>query len=327
MISVIVPVYNQQRYLDRCIKSILSQSYRYIEVILVDDGSTDSSGEICDYYKKIDNRILVIHKKNGGLSDARNEGIRHAKGEYLCFIDSDDFVDSRMLEILYGNLVKYNADISIANLWWINENDVIQTDKEKERVEAYKREEIDWLLLENDFEYRWSIVIACNKLFRRKLFENCSFEVGKIHEDEFFIHHILNKADVLTYSNIKTYYYMKHCESITGRASDKRIYDAIDAYNDRLTFWIQKEKHELVRRLVEQLMTIYRGMYYELDYGELKDGNAVKRYIRRFYRKIVLLNWKYKNITFGEALRNYLWGMNPYLIEVYDTKIDKRRKE
>ena len=112
LISIIVPVYNVEKYIRRCINSILNQTYQYLEIILVDDGSTDNSGLICDKYAHMDNRITVIHKKNGGLSSARNTGIDIAKGAYIGFIDSDDWIAPETYEVLYRNLVHYDADVS-----------------------------------------------------------------------------------------------------------------------------------------------------------------------------------------------------------------------
>ena len=110
-ISLIVPIYNVELYLSQCVESILIQTYTNLEVILVDDGSTDNCGKICDDYRNIDSRIIVIHKQNGGLSDARNTGIEIATGNYLCFIDSDDWIEPDMIEFLYNNLVNYDADL------------------------------------------------------------------------------------------------------------------------------------------------------------------------------------------------------------------------
>ncbi|MDU2552528.1 MAG: glycosyltransferase family 2 protein, partial [Staphylococcus epidermidis] len=112
-ISIIVPVYNVENYLKKCVESILSQTFTDFELLLVDDGSTDSSGEMCDELKRLDERIKVIHKENGGLSSARNAGIDVAKGKYLTFVDSDDYIDTHMLEVLYKNMVHEDADLSI----------------------------------------------------------------------------------------------------------------------------------------------------------------------------------------------------------------------
>ena len=113
MISIIVPVYNVDKYIERCIQSIINQTYKNLEIILIDDGSTDKSGAICDKYSKIDNRINVIHKKNGGLSEARNVGLDIARGDYIGFVDSDDYIHPQMYELLYKNLIGTSADISI----------------------------------------------------------------------------------------------------------------------------------------------------------------------------------------------------------------------
>lgn len=112
-ISIIVPIYNVEKYIEKCIQSILNQTFSDFELILVNDGSTDSCGEICDKYKKLDDRIIVIHKVNGGLSSARNAGIDIARGEYIGFIDSDDYIHEKMYEILYNNAITYNSDIVI----------------------------------------------------------------------------------------------------------------------------------------------------------------------------------------------------------------------
>ena len=115
-VSVIVPIYNVEEYINKCIDSILNQTFREFELILVDDGSTDNSGNICDTYKSIDNRVRVIHKDNGGLSDARNFGIEAATGEFLYFIDGDDFIHEDTLESMYNSIMKTNSDISVCNM-------------------------------------------------------------------------------------------------------------------------------------------------------------------------------------------------------------------
>ena len=129
LISIVVPIYNVEKYLEKCINSIIIQTYKNIEIILVNDGSTDSSGKICDIYLKKDKRIKVIHKKNGGLSDARNVGIENAKGKYIAFIDSDDFIDSDFIEILYNLIIEYNADVSCCKC------NVIYKKNKKQQVE------------------------------------------------------------------------------------------------------------------------------------------------------------------------------------------------
>ena len=131
LISIIVPVYKVEKYLDKCINSIVSQTYKNLEVILVDDGSPDSCGKMCDEWTKKDTRIKVIHKENGGLSDARNFGLDCAKGKYIQFVDSDDYIEKDMIEFLYKNLKENNADISICSNYMVDEENVINVGTRK----------------------------------------------------------------------------------------------------------------------------------------------------------------------------------------------------
>ena len=124
-ISIIVPIYNVEQYLDKCVESLVNQTYKNLEIILVDDGTKDKSGEMADLWSIKDDRIKVIHKKNGGLSDARNAGIKIATGEYITFMDSDDYINYRMYEILMNNLEKYNADISVCAVKKVYKEDVV----------------------------------------------------------------------------------------------------------------------------------------------------------------------------------------------------------
>ena len=161
LISVIVPVYNVEKYLEKCIDSIINQTYQNLEIILVDDGSTDGSGKICDEYSRKDNRIKVIHKENGGLSDARNIGIKNANGGLIGFIDSDDYITENMFEVLQKDLRKYNADISSCDIQNVNEAGeclkIIRVSTEGQTSKVFEREEALKLLLEDTIKsYAWN---------------------------------------------------------------------------------------------------------------------------------------------------------------------------
>lgn len=136
LISIIVPVYKVEEYIDECVKSLINQTYNNIEIVLVDDGSPDKCGNICENYKRTDNRIVVLHKENGGLSDARNAGMRIAKGKYFVFVDSDDFVSNNYIEILYDIIKKNNADIGFASLTRFFDNDIIGLNKNPDMGEV-----------------------------------------------------------------------------------------------------------------------------------------------------------------------------------------------
>ncbi|EME3187758.1 glycosyltransferase, partial [Enterococcus faecalis] len=163
-ISIIVPVYNVEKYLEKCVRSILAQTFTDFELILVDDGSPDSSGAMCDQFAEQDQRVKVIHKENGGLSDARNAGIEIATGEYLGFVDSDDYIADDMYELLYTNIVKEDADLSICGIYDVYEG------KEpivKSLIQGtFSREEALLLILQGNI----ISVHAVNKLYKRKLF-------------------------------------------------------------------------------------------------------------------------------------------------------------
>ena len=177
LVSIIVPVYNVEQYLKRCIQSILRQTYVHIEIILVDDGSTDHSGKICDAYSKRDHRIRVFHKHNGGQASARNLGIRNSKGDYLAFVDSDDFVHPEYIQYMYNNLKKYKADLSYCGI-----RKVISQKISKER-----KEEI--IVFDNlnglkDLFYQRHLTNGPgDKLYKRKLFDDLYFPEGHIFED------------------------------------------------------------------------------------------------------------------------------------------------
>ncbi len=260
MVSVIVPVFNVEPYLDRCIQSIVDQSFQNIEIILVDDGSTDSSPKICDAWKQRDSRIIVIHKKNGGLSDARNTGINASQGEKLCFIDSDDWIEPNYIELLDCVMTKYTAEIAVCNyIREVSSEDYVNSEK---RIASGK----DQFIEEHVFTGRdflshiymgkyVTCVIACNKLFRRELFDSICYPVGKLHEDEYVIHRLVYSCKrVVCIPNIG-YHYWQRADGIMGRSSVQR--DApflMEAYSDRCRFFIDRGEQFLAVKSERQLL-------------------------------------------------------------------------
>ena len=187
-ISVIVPVYNVEQYLERCVDSIINQTYTNLEIILVNDGSTDNSGKLCDELAKKDERIRVIHKENGGLSDARNRGIDEAESDLVGFIDSDDYIDSDMYEVLLKNLNNTDADLSMCALYDVYNNTPEAQVANKETWELSSEQAIKMVM-----EAKILSVTAVNKLYRKSLFSDLKFEVGKIAEDAFIMVKLLLK--------------------------------------------------------------------------------------------------------------------------------------
>ena len=215
LISVIVPIYNVAPYLEECCEAIANQTYKNIEIILIDDGSTDASGKICDEFAKKDSRARVIHKKNGGLSSSRNVGIDKARGELLSFIDSDDFPRTTMLEKLYECLLRNNADVACCD--FSSRKEIIpREDKEEIFLQG---EAISRLL--DDYGYK---CYAWNKLYRKSLFNNIKYPEGEFFEDIKTTFNIFSNAKKICYLQNDLYYYRIRQESITNRAySDKNI--------------------------------------------------------------------------------------------------------
>lgn len=230
LISIIVPVYKVEKYLKRCVDSILTQTYQNMEVILVDDGSPDNCGAICDRYKETDNRVVVIHKKNGGLSDARNAAIPLAKGEYISFIDSDDWVSSYYVEHLYEAVAKCDADIGIS--WFENvfEEKALQSKPEEplSNYECLTAEEcLKKLLYQNGVE-----VCAWGKLYKTSLIKHLRYPVGKLYEDIPVTYEAVKRSKKIAVIGNVDYYYFQRTDSIQNIAFNVRKMDGIEhCYN------------------------------------------------------------------------------------------------
>lgn len=224
-ISIIVPVYNVEAYLERCIESILSQTYTNFELLLIDDGSTDASGYLCDQLALRDKRIRVIHKENGGLSAARNTGIDHASSDLIGFIDSDDYIDEDMYETLYCQLRESNADLSMCGHY-----DVFHQIPEKQVLEIKTWNLSSEEAIKMVMEAKVLSVTAVNKLYKKELFNHLKFEVGKIAEDAFIMIRLLDQCQKVVATNEKKYYYVHRENSITTQKFSLKFLNVIEAY-------------------------------------------------------------------------------------------------
>ena len=205
MISIIVPVYNVEKYLNRCVDSIINQTYKNLEIILVDDGSTDNSGKICDEYQKKDSRIKVIHKTNGGMSSARNAGLDIATGNYIAFVDSDDYIALNMMATMRGYVVDNNVDMAVCGFTRLTENKILSERGKEVICGIYNPEK----LFESETAHidgvkdRVSLYTEslCNKLYKRYIFDDLRLRIGKNHEDFYLMHYIINKCQKVYLSN------------------------------------------------------------------------------------------------------------------------------
>lgn len=222
LISIIVPVYNVEQYLDACLMSILKQTYNNIEIILVDDGSTDRSGKKCDEYAEKDSRIKVIHKENGGLSDARNKGISVSNGSYIMFLDSDDIVSSNIVDYLYRVHEETLADIVICDSVHCYPDKKIIFEEENQRTIFKPEEAIAEMLYQRSF-----LVSAWGKLFRRDVFDDILFPYGMLFEDSAVMYKIFDHANKIAYGNARLYGYMHREGSITTKKFSKKDCDIL----------------------------------------------------------------------------------------------------
>ena len=224
-ISVIVPVYKVEPYLRKCAESIRSQTFSDLEIIFVNDGSPDSCGDICEEYAKKDERVLVIHKENGGLSDARNAGLAHATGDYVIFIDSDDYLAPDMFAYLYTNMQRTKADVSTCMAFDVY-GDRIEAPKYEEEVIVCEAEEF--------YSYILRGTKVCgeiwNKLFKREIIEGLAFPKGKLYEDIFFTADFVKNVKVACVGTSPKYYYVHRADSITGKPYRKQLMDIIEGY-------------------------------------------------------------------------------------------------
>lgn len=258
-VSVIIPVYNVEKYLARCLDSVLCQTFRNFEVLLVDDGSTDTSGNICDRYGEIDSRVRVFHKVNGGLSDARNYALGYIKGDYVAFIDSDDYVNEKYLEILVSNAINYKADVSICNYRRVGEVDAnIHEDIDNSSISMYSREESLKQVLSG--EYIMQFCIACGKVYDKRIFYDIRYPKGRKFEDVAVAHLCYNLVDNVVYTDSQLYYYFQREGSIkhSGKYKDT---DVIKSAYDRLLFFENYNDGKYLKECKKQYMTSLMGTY------------------------------------------------------------------
>ncbi len=239
LITIIVPVYKVEKYIHKCINSIINQTYTNLQIILVDDGSPDRCGEICDEYAKKDSRIEVIHKKNGGLSDARNVGIRRAKGKYIGFVDSDDYIKEDMYENLSNYIEENQADVAICNFYDVIDGKDIIKNANNGTEEYNKLEILKEILLDNKIQsYAW------NKIYKRELFDGIEYPLGRKYEDIGTTFYILEKCNKVIVSGKPEYYYLTREDSIVHNNSEQTIMDYVDLVQQRYDY-IQKKYKEL----------------------------------------------------------------------------------
>lgn len=284
LVSIVVPVYNVEKYIRRCVDSLICQTYKNIEIILIDDGATDSSGTICDDLVELDGRIKVIHQANGGLSKARNTGIMNSKGNYIAFVDSDDCVNCQMIEVLYHIIKDSKADISMCELKSFSldsEIDIlskIDNLNDRDLYSIMSGEELISSLLDTD---GWHNEVTWNKLYKRTLFDNLLFIEGKIHEDEFMVHRMADIVNYYAVTDKQLYYYYQNSNSIMSQKYDERRLHRTEAYIERVQYMRTKMNRFWRVKMIWQIRS-------QIKIAQ-KNGVDTKEIVQQ--SKIIRLSW------------------------------------
>ena len=308
-VSIIVPVYQVENYIRQCIDSILVQTFTDFELILVDDGSKDRSGKICDEYAVLDQRVKVIHKENGGLSDARNCGMDQAVGNYFMFVDSDDYIASTMLEYLYKALTNKEADIAVCNFLYFFEEDRKRDFSTNIQSEVLSGAEIFYCRKNERVYGIWTV--AWNKLYKRETLGNVRFRFGKYHEDEFWANDIYQMDIKVVTIPECLYYYRQRDNSIMGRKNIKRDFDILEALQERIAVYFMDERH------ADQA---YKVMIFSLEYlAESKKLITNKDEENQFLQaekktKDMIKRLKKMNLSKIKRVSLVFIGMNPCLV-------------
>ena len=322
LITVIVPVYNTEKYLERCLDSIVGQTYRDLEILLIDDGSTDSSGEICRRYAEADDRITVLVKENGGQASARNLGLDRMQGEYVLFVDSDDYVSPDFVEELYRQ-IKAEPGIGIADSSYVKlleSEDPGTLTEGKKPAEVYSQTEaLELLLYQRKFNQS-----PCTKLFARSVFEGIRFPVGKGYEDLAIIYQTFAKAEKLSYGYRKGYYYLQRAGSTMHKAFDRKKLDRLTISEEILEF-VKEHYPEIVKAAEARLFlsALQQLMNLPVEKELRREYDRTKILIHR-YRSGILRDSKVKKSLRGMALCSYL-GMPILKIlgNLYDRVINR----
>lgn len=315
-ISVIVPIYNVEKFIRRCLDSIINQTMKDLEIILVDDGSTDNSGVICDEYAKLDNRIIVIHKENGGISSARNRGLDVATGEWIAFVDSDDYIEEDMYEVLYKTAIEENVDICTCFFKYLTLDNKILFNPIQEQLNINgKCNSKEFLNLIYKDEYMNGICVATwNKIYKKNIFNNLRFKT-KIYEDDELVNHIyLKDINIFILTN-GLYIYVQNISSLTNKKFSEKNLVFIDILYDRLNLLKNKKMYKLYEDTVKLFCDITIEYYF-------KYNNKSKWKYKNIYKNVLKQAIKLENISFKDKIRFSMFYISPHL---YDCLLCKNR--
>ena len=318
-VSVVVPVYNVEKYLRKCLDSILEQTFSDIEVILVEDCSLDRSREICEEYVHLDSRIRCIYQsENGGLGRARNTGIKAAQGVYLMFVDSDDYIDREMVEVLYQNISKSGADVASCGIWNVfQQRKSAQYDK-VEKFMCTPEEAFGLLLIGEKIPGS-----SCNKMYRAELFRQLRFPEGILYEDVKFHTELMQMIESFYVDTTPLYYYIHRDNSITTQRFDNRAMMFIYAYEDTLRVVEKKYPSVLPQarfKLTWAYFAIFDRILQQEDYKKVKEYHSVKTYLKRNLFRILASPYFSRTRKIGAVVLFFYVRGYRYLTALNDRK-------
>lgn len=307
LITVIIPVYNVEKYISKCIESVIEQTYTNIEIIIIDDGSTDGSGKICDRFAAEDARITAIHKENGGLSSARNTGLENLHGNWVTFLDSDDYLGKEAINELHKSVCINNSDISINNMIRVsstgNADDYFVGNRS-----------IDALIGEEKFS-TLNYPSVCNKLFKASLFDHIEFPINKYYEDTFVYYRLCYLAQSISFTHYNGYYYCYRNGSITGRKFDPNRYiDFIEAVYNSAVFFSQKGLYDLSIDRCLSLYAAYSNFILRTSPDSLNQNIQSKA--KTCYRFAYENSIKSKKINIKQKMRMVLLYFFPFIHKI-----------
>ena len=329
-ISVVIPVYKVEKYLKKCVDSVRNQTYENLEIILVDDGSPDNCGKMCDELAQSDERIKVVHKENAGLSAARNTGIENATGRYICFIDSDDFLSEDFCEVLYDAVQESGSDVASVALSMVREDgykintsdDLKEVIKDNNMYTYVGNEILKQILYRKTFKN-----YVCTKLYKKEILESCKFKEGVNYEDVLFMYEISKKINKITFVNKECYFYLKRYDSITATCSEKNLNDFLDVVTYRYEEIDSKgnlDKYNMYA-LLESIISISikyiisKQTYETVDKKSEYIFEKLKQYLNNYENEIELL----KLLNSSEKACLYLLKYNT---ELFYSFLKERQK-
>lgn len=283
-ITVVVPIYKVEAYLDECVQSILKQTYSNLEIILVDDGSPDRCGEMCDAYAEKDVRVKVIHQKNKGLSGARNSAIDIATGEYITFVDSDDYLKEDMIETLYREVLQYDAGIATTAFESFFEDGSRTTNPHNGKVFVYSKEEALDCFLFNDY----LTPCVCGKLYNISLWKNVRCPEGKLFEDQFTTYKLIDQCKKVVYNSTPRYCYRKRGGSIGHSSFSKQTYDLYDAIHEEYDYIHSKYGEKVPNMTIARIIweVVFINMMIVAGYKDIRTRKDTQKFAKENLKKV-----------------------------------------